>query len=72
MSKLHHSVSDALMRHLERRMVKLVQSIEACTKDIEDRAIRDTSSDLIDRIHELWDDLVELRRHGAEGVTANS
>ena len=68
MSKLSRPVSDALMRHLERRMVKLVQSIETSTRLAEDRAIRETGSELVDRIHELWDDLLELRRDGDEHI----
>lgn len=67
MSKLSRPVSDALMRHLERRMAKLVQSIETSTR-AGDRAIRETGSELVDRIHELWDDLLELRRDGDEHI----
>lgn len=68
MSKIDRPISDALMRHLERRMVKLVQGIETSTSTSKNRGIRETGSELIDRIHELWDDLLELRRHGDESI----
>ena len=68
MSKLGHPVSDALMRHLERRMAKLVQGIETSTRETGERSIRDACSELIDRIQELWDDILERRRHGDEHI----
>ncbi len=61
-------VSEALIRHIDRRAALLVDLIEAATEHADARALRDTGSQLGERIAELQENIHELKQSGSEDL----
>lgn len=62
MGKLgEQSVSEGLMRHLERRAARIVLLIDAATQGHDDKKVRENGAQLTARILEMVEELRELR-----------
>jgi len=63
-SNLEVHVSDALIRHLERRAARLVLLVETATQASAERSVRDGGAQLVERILEMVEELQDLRAAG--------
>jgi hypothetical protein len=67
-NNLEVQVSDALIRHLERRAARLVLLVETATQASAERGVREGGAQLVERIQEMMEELTDLRAAGDTDV----
>ena len=63
-SNLEVHVSEALIRHLERRAARLVLMVETATQASAERSVREGGAQLVERIQEIMEELQDLKAAG--------
>ncbi len=62
------TVSDSVMRHLERRAARMVLLVEAASQNNPDRKIREGGAQLVERILEMTQEILELKDAGDDSL----
>lgn len=62
------TVSDSVIRHLERRAARLVLLVETASQSSPEREIREGGAQLVERVIEMTQELLELKDAGDDSL----